>query len=182
MAKAIQLGTSAGLQINVRLLPPSAHHEDGLAWAEFSFCVSQQIIWGPDGSANASQPLQWTLVDLLHGLARTWPWLMFEEGYPLPLSPAPDHPGQLMDKAQLRWEDMPPTRSRSRRRPALRLQTAPRSVPSCAWNAAPAFVAAARRLRLCRMVARAEGHNTLAAPRNHANIDGAGRLSVHRST
>jgi len=109
MAKAIQLGTSAGLQINVRLLPPSAHHEDGLAWAEFSFCVSQQIIWGPDGSANASQPLQWTLVDLLHGLARTWPWLMFEEGYPLPLSPAPDHPGQLMDKAQLRWEDMPPT-------------------------------------------------------------------------
>ena len=106
MAETTRLGTTDGLQIAVELLPPSAHHQNGLAWAAFTLSVGGQAVWGVGVTSGETPRIEWTLVDLLHGLARIWPWLMFEEGYPLPLSP--EHPGQLMDKARQRWDEMAP--------------------------------------------------------------------------
>ena len=107
MAEAIRsLGPDAGLQLGLKWLPPSARHQRGLAWAGFRVRVAGQPVWG-DATPAAGISLEWTLVDLLHGLARIWPWLMYEEGYPLPLARVPDHPGRLMDLAAARWEDLP---------------------------------------------------------------------------
>lgn len=107
MAEAIRsLGPDAGLQLRVQWLPASVRHQRGLAWAAFSVCVAGHPVWGEARRAGDSR-LEWTLVDLLHGLARTWVWLMHEEGYPLPLARMPDHPGRLMDLAAARWEELP---------------------------------------------------------------------------
>ncbi len=106
MAKTTRLGTPAGLQVSIKLLPPSVQHQSGLAWAALTLSVGGQIVWGDERTSTETPTLEWTLVDLLHGLARIWPWLMFEEGYPIPLSP--EYPGHLMDKAQARWDEMPP--------------------------------------------------------------------------
>lgn len=106
MAGTTQLGTANGLQLDVTLLPPSAQHQDGLAWGKLTLAVGGQIIWGNDDTAADAIALEWTLVDLLHGLSRIWPWLMFEEGYPIPISP--EHPGKMLTEAQKRWDDMPP--------------------------------------------------------------------------
>ena len=107
MAEAIRsLGPDAGLQLRVQWLPVSVRHQRGLAWAAFSVCVAGHPVWGEARRAGDSR-LEWTLVDLLHGLARTWVWLMHEEGYPLPLARMPDHPGRLMDLAAARWEELP---------------------------------------------------------------------------
>lgn len=95
-----------GLQVSVELLPPSVQHQAGLAWATFTLAVGGQTVWGGERTSAHTPALAWTLVDLLHGLARIWPWLMYEESYPIPVSP--EHPGDLMAKAQARWDEMPP--------------------------------------------------------------------------
>lgn len=106
MAGTTRLGTPAGLQLGIEILPPSAQHQSGLAWAALQVSAGGQIVWGDERTTKETPTLEWTLVDLLHGLARIWPWLMFEEGYPIPLSP--EYPDQLMDKARERWDEMPP--------------------------------------------------------------------------
>lgn len=106
MAGITRLGAANGLQIDIALSPPSAQYQHGLAWGRLTLAVGGQTVWGcNDAAANAST-LEWTLVDLLHGLARIWPWLMFEEGYPIQINP--EHPGKMMVEAQARWGDMPP--------------------------------------------------------------------------
>jgi hypothetical protein len=100
------LGPDAGLQLDLKWLPTSARHLPGLAWAAFRVRVAGQPVWA-DAARAAGLTLEWTLVDLLHGLARIWPWLMYEEGYPLPLARVPDHPGRLMELAAARWEELP---------------------------------------------------------------------------
>lgn len=106
MAGTARLGMPDGLQLDIALLPPSAQHQDGLAWCRLTLAVDGQTVWGNDDACADTTALEWTLVDLLHGLARIWPWLMFEEGYPIPISP--EHPGKMMTEAQARWDDMPP--------------------------------------------------------------------------
>ena len=106
MAGTTRLGTPDGLELDIALLPPSAQHQDGLAWGGLTLAVGGQTVWGRNDTAADTFTLEWTLVDLLHGLARIWPWLMFEEGYPVPINP--EHPGKMMTEAQARWDDMPP--------------------------------------------------------------------------
>lgn len=106
MAGTTRLGTANGLQLDIALLPPSAQQQDGLAWGRLTLAVGSQIVWGRDEPIVDATALEWTLVGLLHGLARIWPWLMFGEGYSIPISP--EHPGKMMTEAHARWDDMPP--------------------------------------------------------------------------
>lgn len=113
MAETIRLGSDAGLGIELRFLPDAPSDSDGsaaservpneLAWAELQVAVQGQSIWyQQDTDQDEPRPVTWTLVDLLHGLARIWPWLMVEESYPIPIEP--EHPGRMMRAAENRWE------------------------------------------------------------------------------
>src|SRR5690606_457666 len=84
-------------------LPPSSRHEPGLAWADVSVSLAGRAVWFTGHSPEQPGPLQWPMVDFLHGMARVWPWLLLEEGYPIPVMP--EHPGMLWQEAERRWED-----------------------------------------------------------------------------
>lgn len=113
MAETIQLGSDAGLGIELRFLPDAPFGLDesaasrrvpnDLAWAELQVAVQGQPIWyQQDTDQDEPRPVTWTLVDLLDGLARIWPWIMVEESYPIPIEP--EHPGKMMREAENRWE------------------------------------------------------------------------------
>jgi IrrE N-terminal-like domain len=92
----IIVGTSQSLHWQCDLLPATAQHAPELCWASLTLQVRGQILW---------QITAWPLVDMLHGLARIWPWLMLEEGYPIDISP--EHIGKMMNAAEHRWADLP---------------------------------------------------------------------------
>lgn len=101
MVKTIQIGHEHGVQVYASLLPACKDYPAGLGWADFSVSVAGIPVWaGPE-----SGHVRWTLVDLLSGLARIWPWLLLEDGYPLPI-PA-DNPDHLCNKLEQRWQDLP---------------------------------------------------------------------------
>lgn len=64
---------------------PSGSGADA-TWGLLSASIEGQLVWGRlvDG---APQPVKWTWIDLLEGLASKWPWLQIEEGWPLDLQP-----------------------------------------------------------------------------------------------
>ncbi|MBK1621582.1 hypothetical protein CKO42_24885 [Lamprobacter modestohalophilus] len=106
MAQAIQRGSDTGIEMWI-LPADDAKAARGLAEARFSLAVAGLPVWGPAASDRAtplaaSQP--WPLVDFLHGLARIWPWLMLEQGYPIDIAPL--HPGTMMQEADARWRDL----------------------------------------------------------------------------
>ncbi|MEA3643721.1 MAG: ImmA/IrrE family metallo-endopeptidase [Lamprobacter sp.] len=105
MAQALQLGSDSGIQMWV-LPADGAQAAHGLAEAWFSLSVAGTPIWGDTSGAPTpladAQP--WPLVDFLHGLARIWPWLIHEQGYPINIVPL--HPGFMMQEAEARWRDL----------------------------------------------------------------------------
>lgn len=111
MADTVRLGDSRGLEFQLDSLPRSAQHAEDLAWTAFSASLGGQPVWCAEATPeNPSGRLTWTLVDLLQGLGRIWPWLLLEEGYPVPVNP--EHPGTLWAEAERRWrEDVPATQS-----------------------------------------------------------------------
>lgn len=109
MVKNLRLGDKQKLAVELTLdqSPPSAVAE--LGWGWLRVWLAGQCVWCQSVEASAVEseipaPVCWTWVDLLHGLARIWPWLRLEEGYPLTISP--EHPGKLLDVAEARWRDL----------------------------------------------------------------------------
>ncbi|WP_412851504.1 ImmA/IrrE family metallo-endopeptidase [Ectothiorhodospira shaposhnikovii] len=100
------------MEVEIKLDPASHSHDAGLAWGQMRVWLAGNCVWcqqcremqSTDAGADEPAAVRWTWVDLLQGLARIWPWLRLEEGYPLPLSP--EHPGQLMGAAEERWRDL----------------------------------------------------------------------------
>ena len=92
----ITAGTPQSLHWQCDLLPPTVQHAPELCWANLTLQVRGHTLW---------QITAWPLVDLLHGLARIWPWLMLEEGYPIDINP--EYVGKMMSAAEHRWADLP---------------------------------------------------------------------------
>lgn len=92
----ITAGDPDGLHWQCTLLPATVQHDPDLCWASLTLQLQGQTLW---------QISAWPLVDLLSGLARIWPWLLLEEGYPIDINP--EHIGHLMNAAQQRWSDLP---------------------------------------------------------------------------
>lgn len=92
----------------MRILPAEdAKAVLGLAETRFSFSVAGLPVWGTDatvGSDDLARAQPWPLVEFLHGLARIWPWLMLEQGYPIDIAPL--HPGLMMQEAEARWREL----------------------------------------------------------------------------
>jgi len=111
MAETIQLGSDTGILLRLALASgPRVQRE--LAEARFALTVGGIPVWGPATLADQhalDEATAWPLVDLLHGLARIWPWLMYEQGYPIDVHPL--HPGTLMPAAEARWTDLPPVQA-----------------------------------------------------------------------
>lgn len=90
---------AAGLELIVHSAPSSGGRDHGRLKA--TLWLNGQPYWyGENGDG-----LDWTWIDLLEFLGRNWSALMLEQGYPIPLDDIP-HPGQLLQKAQARWDDM----------------------------------------------------------------------------
>lgn len=115
MAESIQLGSDPGIQLRFALASaPRVQRE--LAEARFALTVGGIPVWGPATPADQhalDEATVWPLVDLLHGLARIWPWLMQEQGYPIDIHPL--HLGKLMAAAEARWLICRPCRPRPRK-------------------------------------------------------------------
>lgn len=109
MAEDLQLGHRQQLAIELTLDRSPSAAVAGLGWGSLRVWLGGRCVWcqpveEPAVADESPAAVHWTWVDLLHGMARIWPWLRFEEGYPLPVSP--EHPGQLMDVAEARWQDL----------------------------------------------------------------------------
>jgi Zn-dependent peptidase ImmA (M78 family) len=78
----------------------------GLSWLRVNVALNSTIVWAQSGRDMVDEPVNWTWVDFLAGLARSWPWLMLESGYPIPVDPL--HPGELQFLAQRRWAALTP--------------------------------------------------------------------------
>ena len=105
MVKKIQLGSANGLHVVLLPLATSSQYGAGLAWGKLELWLGGTLVWyQQEEGSNNTVPVVWTWVDLLQGLARIWPWLTLEEGYPIAITP--EHPGRLMDEAAQRWQDM----------------------------------------------------------------------------
>jgi len=104
VAEAVRsIGSEHGLRFEIA---ESAHEVrwPGLAWLELTAWIGPHKVWcQTDGDREG--PVSWTWVDLLAGLARAWPWLLLEEGSPLPLEITT--PNQLRSEAEARWARYP---------------------------------------------------------------------------
>ncbi len=85
------------------MLPVSLTQSKELGWGKLTLQVRGQTLWG------CIPGQKWPLVDFLSGLARIWPWLTLEEGYPIKINP--EHVGLMMTAAEQHWDDLPPSRA-----------------------------------------------------------------------
>lgn len=86
------------------IVDPAASSQGSLeqGWMKASLRLNGLPYWfGED-----DQGFDWTWIDLLQYLGNNWSALMLEQGCPLPLDDV-GHPGKLLHKAEMRWEDMP---------------------------------------------------------------------------
>ncbi|AGX86633.1 hypothetical protein [Candidatus Symbiobacter mobilis] len=109
MDQAIQIGSEQGLFWTCHITPANARQEKGLGWGKLTLQVRGQPLWGCAPSASRQVTTPWPLVDFLSGLARIWPWLCLEEGYPIDINP--EHIGHMMRSAEQRWEDLSPSQA-----------------------------------------------------------------------
>ncbi|PJB37045.1 MAG: hypothetical protein CO108_21990 [Deltaproteobacteria bacterium CG_4_9_14_3_um_filter_63_12] len=92
MAEEQQLkrfGDPSGLLFELSWLKES--HASRLAWGEFTVRVRGQAIWHGEGGRG----LEWSWIELLEHLARSWRFIQYEERFPGDLSPT--EPIQLSD-------------------------------------------------------------------------------------
>lgn len=100
-------GHPQGLRFAFEAMAPPDPSLAPLAWGGLRAWVGDTLVWShqpTDAVTSEGQPVAWSWVELLDGLARIWPWLVLEEGYPLPVSP--EHPGLLEQEASTRWEGL----------------------------------------------------------------------------
>lgn len=106
--RMIKIGSLTGLYFEISPSDKEAKFP-GLAWLNINVWLNETLVWSQGGEAEISDsedlPVHWTWVDFLSGMARSWPWLMLENSYPIPVDIA--HPGELQKAAQLRWRSLP---------------------------------------------------------------------------
>ncbi|OOC09604.1 ImmA/IrrE family metallo-endopeptidase [Thioalkalivibrio halophilus] len=99
----MMFGYAGGLQIELDLEPASL---EGLAEGRCRMFLAGEPVWVGEGEApdGCGGYLEWTWVDMLEFLGRWWPWLVLEEDYPVPVSPA--FPSQFLAECERRWDGM----------------------------------------------------------------------------
>lgn len=70
-----------------------------------SLWIGEILIWGGENDTGAVVPVKWTWTELLEFLSSSWNYIVYEETYPADLKP--HYPGELREKANQRWENMP---------------------------------------------------------------------------
>jgi hypothetical protein len=75
------------------------------AWGRGRLVVLGETVWGR-GEPDDEQPpgVEWTWADLLDHLTDIWPWLVWEQTYPLGLNPS--DPTHLRPMAERRWAEL----------------------------------------------------------------------------
>ena len=66
---------------------------------------ADDLIWATETEADEEAPINWSWFDLLEYLAKNWPWIVLEQGYPIPVNPL--YPNTLYEEAERRWLSMP---------------------------------------------------------------------------
>ena len=96
------IGCPEGLQFEFEL---AGHNlREGLAWGEGRLLILGEPVWVTEDTAGNEQPVEWSWLDLLEFLAESWPWLMLEENYPIPINPADMN--TMKSSAKRRWEGL----------------------------------------------------------------------------
>lgn len=70
--------------------------------------LGDRTAWGGESDRGGEPGLEWTWIDLLEFLGEVWPFLEWEEGYPLGLKPMT--PSLIRIAAEDRWQDLPEAR------------------------------------------------------------------------
>lgn len=70
--------------------------------AEILAWVRGKLVWGVQDENGEFSPVIWPLVDLLEFLSHRWPWLKYEERYPV--EPGPDVPSDIWRTTKDRWD------------------------------------------------------------------------------
>jgi hypothetical protein len=102
MAKAMTtIGSPQGLRFDFRweLDTPSGTASEATR-GRLLLWVGEFLAWGRFDGFNY-RPILWTWIELLEFLAEAWPYLRYEQGYPLGLQPI--SPSQLRAAANARW-------------------------------------------------------------------------------
>lgn len=98
MAKRLQLGSRQGFMLE--LYPSKQIDTSGLVWANGRLQIAElPVIAGQDHS-----PVDWTWVDLLEWLAKSWPYLLLEQSFPFQV-PATEI-STLLGDLEKRWENL----------------------------------------------------------------------------
>lgn len=88
-------GSAKGLQF---AWWPETREAPGSCWGSLLVLLAGKPVWFVNEGNKLPGGVRWDWADLLEHLAGMWPWLCYEETYPLDSSPR--HPGQLWERAQ----------------------------------------------------------------------------------
>jgi hypothetical protein len=75
--------------------------ESELGWGRGELFVGSEHVWFQQDAADEPSPVYWTWVDLLYFLGKNWSFILYEETYPLGLSPI--DPRSLRATAEQQW-------------------------------------------------------------------------------
>jgi len=108
MAQKIRrIGTDPGLRFEIEI-DAGKEAAQALAWGHLCLYLDGEIFWESESSSvnSRTKPVYWTWIELLEFLARSWPWICWEESYPIPLV-NPLHPWELQQDCEKRWQSLP---------------------------------------------------------------------------
>lgn len=108
--KLITFGNPSALNIDLRWTE-SGRESRTPATATRGFMrlgLGDRTVWGGESGQGGEPSLEWTWIDLLEFLGEVWPFLEWEEGYPLGLKPMT--PSLVRILAEDRWQDLPEAR------------------------------------------------------------------------
>lgn len=80
--------------------PKDVRDPVGGAWGRATLSIGGTSVWGTE-----SEPIEWRWADLVEQLVWNWPWLIWEQAYPIGLNPV--SPLDLRNEAERRWVAMP---------------------------------------------------------------------------
>ncbi|MEO5372951.1 MAG: ImmA/IrrE family metallo-endopeptidase [Alphaproteobacteria bacterium] len=119
MAGELIFGDQEGLRISLVWLPAPEGSVPGPVqetWGSLALSIGEKIIWGDD--APVDEQVEWNWIDFLEFMIAAWPYLSYEETYPIsfpiegdPYEEDPPHPGHLRVKVEQSWDTIPEDQS-----------------------------------------------------------------------
>lgn len=105
MAEKIRkIGPSDGLHFEFHFDDMERLQKPHQAWGGALLFFANDVIWASETERGDEEPFDWSWFDLFEYLTNYWPWLIFEQHYPIPVNPL--YPGMLLQEAERRWQDL----------------------------------------------------------------------------